>query len=623
MKIDVVVPVFNALDQVRECLRSILSHRDAEVGLIVVNDASLRHVGEWLRAELDGKPRVTLIEKTANEGYLAAVNDGLAASGADIVVCQNSDTMIFETFFDDLRRIFASDDTIGIVNPVSTWANWTRIPFPEGMTVFDLNARIREAGGDEVVDIGCASGFSIALRRGMIDRIGAFDPVYSPGYWEETDYCMRALQDGWRVVCAKGLFVFHHGWSSFGRSTRNDNMHRNEITFRARWGAEFARLESRFATNDPLRTMKADMATWRPSAPAAPSDRLSVLYILPSLGHYGGIISVVQVVNRLILEGIDARIAVVGATQNEVLRYGPCYFNPEGFPSLQAIAEDSRPADIAMATHWSTAFAALRMRELGKARAVGYFVQDFEPEFFEPGSKNAWLAEETYRLIDQRICKTAWLKRRLDAYGGQTRIIPLGLNGDIFADHDQPRRRMLLSMSRPSSKRRNWPRTLEVFRLLRAHRPDIDLGVFGFGFKKGELPDGIIDFGLLETATDVARVLNQASVLLDASTFQGFGRPGLEAIACGVVPVLTKNGGITAYAKHMHNSLLVDPNDTSGIVTAVCRLFDDPALYDQLKANGRGLAAEYCMRAEGRATADFLHDINAQADHQAVARALG
>lgn len=618
--IDIIIPVYNALDQVRECIASILAHRDSNVSLIVVNDASEVHVTRWLRQELTGVERVTFIDKLVNEGYLNAVNDGLAKSVASIVICQNSDTLVFETFFDDLRRVFARDPKIGIVNPVSTWANWTRIPFPRGMTVPQLNQHVRGMWDGDVVDIGCASGFSMAMRREMVDDVGVFDEIFAPGYWEETDYCMRALKAGWRVVCAPGIFVFHHGWSSFGSEARNANMSRNEKIFRSRWGAEFEILERQFALNDPLRTFKAQLVSRASSRPsAAQSDKFSVLYILPSLGHYGGIISILQLVNRLVLQGVDARISVVGSPQNNVLRYGPAYVSAEGFPSLDAIAETGRAADIVMATHWSTVHAALRMRELGKARAICYFVQDFEPDFYAAGSRDAWMAEESYRLIGDRICKTDWLKRKLDAYGGHNEIIPLGLNVDIFADHEADRIPMLVAMSRPSSQRRNWPGTLEVFRLLDEHRPDIALGVYGFGFRPGDLPERITDFGLLETATDVARVLNKAKVLLDISTFQGFGRPGLEAIACGAVPVLTKNGGITSYARHMHNALLVNPLDTVGIISSVCRLFDEPALWERLKANGRELSARFDMRDEGRRTAAFLRGLLEAADRTSVA----
>ncbi len=615
-KIDIIIPVFNALDQVRECISSILAHRDEHVHLIVVDDGSYNYVGRWITQRLDGLDNVTLVTKPVNEGYLAAVNNGMELSRGDIVICQNSDTVVFAGFFDRLRAVFASNSEIGIVNPLSVWANWTRISFPPGYNMASLSERIWQEGGLEVVDIGNASGFSFAIRREVVTGVGYFDPIYGPGYWEEADYCMRALKAGWRVVCCKGLFVFHHGWSSFGQEGRNEYMKRNEAIFRKRWGEMYRPYETRFKLNDPLAPEKALISTWDRRIDAGvlsfqsqESKPLSVLYILPSLAHYGGIISVIQIMNRLVLAGVDARMAVVGSAEASVLRYGPCYFSPMGYASLDDIAESCEKVDVVMATHFSTAYPALQIFNQGKAKAIGYFVQDFEPDFFNRGSKEAFLAEETYHLIKNRICKTSWLKRKLDEYGGHTEIIPLGLNTDIFVDYEMPRRHMLVTMARPSSPRRNWPAALKVLKALREFRPDIEIGVYGFGFKNGDLPEGAVDFGLIETASGVARMLNQAMVLLDGSTFQGFGRPGLEAIACGVVPVLTKNGGITSYAKHMHNALLIDPSDNAGMIHAICRLFDDGELYRELRENGKGLSSGFSMRDEGDRTASYLRSL--------------
>ncbi len=614
LSIDIIIPVYNALDQVRECIKSVVAHRDDLVNVIVVNDASHPHVGEWLDAEHAGTIRCTIIHKEQNEGYLKAINQGLELSKADIVICQNSDTIIFENFFDIVRALFQSDPKIAVINPVSVWANWTRIPFPSGHTVFSLADRLWRANGLSVRDIQNASGFCFAVRGEALLRLGSFDPVYDPGYWEETDFCMKVLDAGLRVVCAPGLFVFHHGWSSFGADARNMNMEKNERIFRSRWGEQFSALEKWFKFNDPLRGLKNELACTDSAvdnvyARSAAADGLSVLYILPSLAHYGGIISVIQVVNRLVMQGVRANIAVTKAGDKSVLRYCACYFNPLFFENEAELIQNCPQVDVVVATHWTTAYSAIKLTNVGKAKRAAYFVQDYEPDFHTDDPMRARLAEATYKLISDRICKTSWLKEKLDAYGGDTEIIPIGLNTDIFADYRQPRENLVLTMARPSSARRNWPTALKAFRILAEIRPDIALGVYGSNFKPGELPPSITSYGLLESASSVARMLNRAKVLLDASTFQGFGRPGLEAIACGVAPVLTKNGGITSYAKHMHNALLINPFDVGEIVTSICRIIDDEPLYERLRTNGKGLSANYTLDREGAQTRVFLERV--------------
>ncbi len=126
---------------------------------------------------------------------------------------------------------------------------------------------------------------------------------------------------------------------------------------------------------------------------------------------------------------------------------------------------------------------------------------------------------------------------------------------------------------------------------------------------------------MLSSASEVAALLNRATILLDVSTYQGFGRPGLEAIACGVVPVLTKNGGITTYARHLETCILVDPHDLGEIVGAIAMLLDEPETYRRLRDNGRLLAKRYRMEREGELTHSLLAElagrpINAASDKE-------
>ena len=610
LSIDVIVPVYNGLDHVRECIKSLLAHRDENVRLVVVDDGSFPHVNAWLRKNLSGQRDIQLVTLKENGGYLRAANVGIDHVKADIVIFQNSDTIIFEGFFDRVRAIFLGDPTIGIVNPVSVWANWTRIPFPSGQTIHSLAELLWSSNGLATIDIYNASGFCFAISGSLLADIGPFDVAYEAGYWEETDLCMKALEKGCRVVCAPGIFVFHHGWGSFGAEQRDVHMTRNEEVFRKRWQAVYGPLEEWFRSSDPLSPIIETLESKAYDFQVARGDRhLKVLYILPAVSLYGGVISVVQLVNQLVLQGVDANIAVIGKFDPSVLRYAACYFQPLVFAGEEDFLVRCPLVDVVMATHWTTAYTAVKVVSIGRARKAGYFVQDYEPDFHETDPIKARMAEFTYTLIQYRICKTAWLKRKLAKFGGATEIVPLGLNVDVFFDQQRERRRLLVTMARPSSPRRNWPAARKVLELLAEGRPDIQLGVFGY--TGGDLPSGTTNFGLLPTAISVANVMNQAQVFLDASIFQGFGRPGLEAIACGTVPVLTHKGGITSYAKHMHNCILIYPDDPAGIAQTIIDLFDDAELLQRLRTNGRGLPANYALQQEGSRTREFIERLSA------------
>ena len=66
-----------------------------------------------------------------------------------------------------------------------------------------------------------AVGFAMLIKRRLIREYGLFDEIYSPGYNEENDFCMRVNEYGYNVLAANRAYVFHYESKSFG-SRRNE-----------------------------------------------------------------------------------------------------------------------------------------------------------------------------------------------------------------------------------------------------------------------------------------------------------------------------------------------------------------------------------------------------------------
>lgn len=644
---DLVVPVYNSMHHARSCLFSVFRCATRPCRLIVVDDCSDAHTRGGLEELLADAPMpATLLRNEGNLGYLKSVNRGIAAGDAPLVVLINSDTVMLPGFLERLEADFAADPKTGVVNPVSTWANWTRVPFPNGFNIHRLSVEARAFSKNTLPDIKNASGFFFAARREMYDQIGLFDEVYGFGYWEEADLCMRAMKAGWRVAVDDGLYIFHHGWGSFQEEGRNENMRRNKTIFMERWGADFDRMAEWWKKEDPVAPLRARLeeVAARGGAPAgmagdekttperaeirlsammdgvAPSGRPAanrpvadpprVIYILPAVPLYGGIISVLQVVNQLVLRGFDANVATYGPVDENMFRLFPMFFRPYVYPDKAAMVADFPDCDLVVATAWETAYPVALLQRLRPGLRAAYFVQDYEPDFYTGSRPDLEVrAERTYHLVDNQIVKTRWLARLLKPFGKEVRIIPLGLNLDFFYDAGGPRPPQIISLARPSSSRRNYPMLCEVYAEIHRRRPDVILALYGVGYDPDALPFPVRSYGKLTDMADVARALNDSTVLLDCSTFQGFGRPGLEAMACGTAAVLTHEGGITQYAKHRHNCLLIDPMNRDEIVEKALSLLDDGQERARLVANGKATAAEYSVTAEGARTAAFFREI--------------
>jgi N-acetyl-alpha-D-glucosaminyl L-malate synthase BshA len=81
---------------------------------------------------------------------------------------------------------------------------------------------------------------------------------------------------------------------------------------------------------------------------------------------------------------------------------------------------------------------------------------------------------------------------------------------------------------------------------------------------------------------DLAGILPAADVLLLPSLHESFGLVALEAMACGVVPVVTDRGGAADFIQDGLNGFLRAPDDVEGMAAAVLRVLAEPGLQAQM-----------------------------------------
>jgi hypothetical protein len=58
-------------------------------------------------------------------------------------------------------------------------------------------------------------GFCLYITRACLDAVGNLPDLYSRGYYEDVEFCLKAREIGFRNVCATGVFVGHAGARSF------------------------------------------------------------------------------------------------------------------------------------------------------------------------------------------------------------------------------------------------------------------------------------------------------------------------------------------------------------------------------------------------------------------------
>jgi N-acetyl-alpha-D-glucosaminyl L-malate synthase BshA len=91
----------------------------------------------------------------------------------------------------------------------------------------------------------------------------------------------------------------------------------------------------------------------------------------------------------------------------------------------------------------------------------------------------------------------------------------------------------------------------------------------------------------------VERLIPLAHVLLMPSELESFGLVALEAMACGVVPVATRVGGVPELVTHGEDGFLEGVGDIDAQAARVIELLSDNALHHRMAMAGRWNAAEH------------------------------
>lgn len=235
-KISIIIPIYNALDEVKLLLKSICDNLNFELSeVILVNDFSNEITSNYLKEFTEKNKDFILLENEENLGFVKTCNKGMRIAKGDICVLLNSDTLIPKEFAERISKCFISDSKIGIASPVRTFGGQYAIKMPKKWTLEDMNNSLRKKHKCFYPIIPSAEGCCFCIRKAVIEQQGYLDEVYGKGYHEEVDYAYRAITNGWKNVLIDDLYIFHKMHASFGEEERNRLIKQNNAIFNERW----------------------------------------------------------------------------------------------------------------------------------------------------------------------------------------------------------------------------------------------------------------------------------------------------------------------------------------------------------------------------------------------------
>jgi len=236
IRTSIVIPTCNGLELLQRCVSSIRQYTAFPYEIIVVDNASTDGTAEWCMRE-----KLTLVSLARNAGFPAACNKGLRLSAGDTLVLLNNDTVATANWLNNLTTALYSSPKVGIVGPITNYASGSQrvdLHF-ENLEEFQSLAEAHNVS-DATKWIGAQRivGFCLVFRRSLMETIGLLDERFSPGHYEDDDYCYRARQHRFSLLICHDALIYHQGSASFakqGAEWQAELVERNHRLFMDKW----------------------------------------------------------------------------------------------------------------------------------------------------------------------------------------------------------------------------------------------------------------------------------------------------------------------------------------------------------------------------------------------------
>jgi GT2 family glycosyltransferase len=223
--LSIIIVTYNPGVLLLDCLAS-LSAGVGELSFetFVIDNASDDGIVQSAAAQFPG---VQYRLNTDNRGFAAANNQGLAAARGEYLLLLNPDVVVKAGSLAALVRALEHNPAAGIVGPrtygsMGKVALTARGPFNAASILWQyigldrlfpnqVFGRYRRAGEQDMEPFAVewVQGSCLLIRRAVYEQIGGLDEQFFL-FAEETDYCERAAQAGWKTYFVPGAEVVHH-----------------------------------------------------------------------------------------------------------------------------------------------------------------------------------------------------------------------------------------------------------------------------------------------------------------------------------------------------------------------------------------------------------------------------
>ncbi len=208
-----VVLTWRGLEDTRRCLQSLLKVNYARLGIVVVDNASGDGTVPALKAEFPG---VSILERTANDGYAAGNNAGIILAleqKADFVLILNNDVVVDPGFLQPMVDCFGRHPDAGVVTCKAHFAATPSRIYCTGGKFSSLRCAgisLPDAETGREQEVSFVSGCILMVKPEVFHAVGLFDERFFM-YFEDVEFSLRVGKQYRQYYTPDGIVAHKSG----------------------------------------------------------------------------------------------------------------------------------------------------------------------------------------------------------------------------------------------------------------------------------------------------------------------------------------------------------------------------------------------------------------------------
>lgn len=208
---------YKGIEDTIECIISLEKINYQNYKIVVVDNCSMDNSVAILRERF---PEVIIIESKENLGFAGGNNLGIKlalTNNANYVLLLNNDTVVNENFLGNMVEAFEKNKNIGIVGGKILYYDekeiishaggyidmfrFTTVHYGDGSNKSDKLFNVEK-------EVGFVSGCLMLIKAEVFENIGLINEEYFM-YYEDTDYCIKVLDGGYKIIYNPRAEIYH------------------------------------------------------------------------------------------------------------------------------------------------------------------------------------------------------------------------------------------------------------------------------------------------------------------------------------------------------------------------------------------------------------------------------